>query len=47
MKNRTEWNKSPLGVGHPPTDVTKRDPKIICVNLYVSGFASRKKTRVL
>ena len=46
-KNTIEWRKRPAGVGHPPFDTLNRDPKIISVSLYVSGFATKKKMRAL
>ncbi len=44
-KNTTVCNTSPAGVAAPMGyDTLKRDPKIACVNLYVSGLATIKKT---
>jgi hypothetical protein len=42
-----EWRKRPAGVGQPPFDTLKRDPKTISVSLYVSGFATKKNIKAL
>lgn len=48
MKNRNVCKKNPFTVGQPPEDaIVMKEPKICCINLNVSGFATRKKTKVL
>jgi len=32
-KKTMEWKKRPAGVGQPPTEIVKRPPKSIWVNL--------------
>ena len=47
-KNKRECPKNPYAVGHPDSDAKVMNlPKKRCVNLKVSGFAIKKKTRVL
>ena len=46
-KKKKECAKNPYAVGHPEVDaVVKSPPNKRCVNLKVSGFATRKKTSV-
>lgn len=48
MKNRKVCKKNPFTVGQPPDEaIVINEPKICCINLNVSGFATRKKTKVL
>lgn len=43
-KNSTVWRRRPLGVAAPIGCATsKKLPRSICVNLYVSGLATIKK----
>ena len=46
-KNTKEWKNSPAGVGQPPLDIVKNLPNTICVTLYVSGLAIKKKISAL
>jgi hypothetical protein len=47
-KKRALCKKKPVGVGQPPSDATSiHPPKNFWKSLYVSGFATRKKTRVV
>lgn len=46
-KNNMVCNNRPRGVAQPPFDIVIKEPNIICVILYVSGQASKKKTRAL
>ena len=47
-KNRALCKKKPDGVGQPLSDATSiQPPKNFWKSLYVSGFATRKKTRVV
>ena len=47
-KNPNVCRKKPAAVGQPPADaMSKNFPNIICVNLNVSGLATRKNTRAL
>jgi hypothetical protein len=40
--------KNPVGVGQPPSLATlTHEPINFCTSLYVSGFAIKKKTRVV
>jgi hypothetical protein len=48
IKNRNVCKKNPFTVGQPPLlAIVMKEPKICCINLNVSGFATRKKTNVL
>jgi hypothetical protein len=47
-KNNPVWKKNPTGVGHPPSlAIVTQDPINFCKSLYVSGFAIKKKIRVV
>ena len=47
-KKRAVWTKNPTGVGQPPSEANVTHfPKNFCKSLYVSGFAMRKKMRVV
>ena len=47
-KKRALCKKKPDGVGQPLSDATSiQPPKNFWKSLYVSGFATRKKTRVV
>ena len=46
MKKRPVWRKKPAGVG-TPADVVIPPPTMLCITRKVSGFANKKKTRVL
>ena len=47
-KKRALCKKNPEGVGQPPSEATSiQPPKNFWKSLYVSGFATRKKTRVV
>jgi hypothetical protein len=46
-KKTAVWKKNPIDVEQPVVDaIVKSPPSIRCVSLKVSGFATRKKTRV-
>jgi len=47
MKNTAVCKMRPAGVGQPPFDTVNSEPNTVCVTLYVSGHARRKKTRAL
>jgi hypothetical protein len=47
MKKRAVCTKNPEGVGQPPSAIVTHEPKNFCISLYVSGFATRKNTRVV
>lgn len=47
-KKRALCKKNPDGVGQPPSDATSiQPPKNFWISLYVSGFATKKKTNVV
>jgi hypothetical protein len=46
-KNRPDARKNPAGVGDPSFATVKNPPKSPCRSLKVSGFAIKKKTRVV
>jgi len=48
MKKTSVCKKKPEVVGQPLADeIGKRNPKNVCDNIYVSGLATKKKTRAL
>jgi len=45
MKKMNVWKKKPYRVGQPVDDaILNNEPNNICVNMYVSGFATKKNT---
>ena len=47
-KKRALCKKNPDGVGQPPSEATSiQPPKNFWKSLYVSGFATKKNTRVV
>lgn len=47
-KNKAVCKKNPVGVGQPPSlAILTQPPKNFCRSLYVSGFAIKKKIRVV
>jgi hypothetical protein len=48
MNNTRVCRKKPDVVGQPlAEEIGKRKPRNVCDNIYVSGLATRKKTRAL